>query len=123
MSGEGEGAESGAEEEEVVVDAIETPRGRVPEFDSTFKALEKITARLLEQDEKIEALAKRVASRHEPLESAELKELLLNLREEISRLESRLASMEEIIAEINERLSILEYMADIVERYVKFERD
>jgi hypothetical protein len=31
--------------------------------------------------------------------------------------------MEEILAEINERLSILDYMADIVERYVKLESD
>ncbi len=116
---EKEGAESG-EEEEIVINIIETPRGRVPEFDSTFRALEKISARLLEQDEKIERALSRLSSGQ--LSSGELKtilETLDSIREDISKLSKRLEIIEDSIGEMYERLNLLDYLADIVERYLR----
>ncbi len=115
--------ELGVDEEEVEVNAIETPRGRVPEFDSTFRALERISAHLIEQDEKIESLARRIAAQQSQREPSEIRELLEYLKDEIGRLERRLSTIEDSLAEINEKLSLVDYLADLVEKYVKHAGD
>lgn len=118
-SNEREEAETG-EEEEIVINIIETPKGRVPEFDSTFRALEKISARLLEQDEKIERVLSRLSGGQ--LSGTELKtilETLESIREDLSKLTKRLEIIEDSIGEMYERLNLLDYLADIVERYLR----
>ncbi|MEM4289071.1 MAG: hypothetical protein QXQ48_02215 [Nitrososphaerota archaeon] len=116
---EGEEAEPG-EEEEIVVNVIETPRGRVPEFDSTFRALEKISSRLLEHDEKIEEIASRLAGGQiASSELQKLQETLKAIMDDISKLEKRLEIIEDDLGEIQERLNLLDYLADIVERYLR----
>ncbi|MEM0445442.1 MAG: hypothetical protein QXO86_02580 [Nitrososphaerota archaeon] len=108
------------EEESIEINQIETPRGRVPEFESTFRALEKISARLLEQDEKIEKVATQLTSRHLPtVQVKEIQDAIQALRSDIAELEKRLEYMEDILGEIQERLNLLDYLADIVERYLK----
>ncbi|MCS7145490.1 MAG: hypothetical protein RMJ28_03185 [Nitrososphaerota archaeon] len=109
------------DEEEIVVNLIETPRGRVPEFESTFRALEKISARLLEQDEKIERVAARLASGGQ-IAPGQLKEILQaveSVRAELAALTKRLELLEDSLGEIQERLNLLDYIADIIERYLR----
>lgn len=107
-------------EEEIVINHIETPKGRVPEFDSTFRAFEKISARLLEQDEKLEKLLQRASGGQlSPAQVKEIQEAIKAVRSDIAEIEKRLAAMEDLLGEIQERLNLLDYLADIVERYLK----
>lgn len=125
MSSDENQAPEPGEEEEIVVNMIETPRGRVPEFDSTFRALERISARLLEQDEKIENLASKLTAGGQisPSQLREILNALEAVRSEVASLNQKFEQLLDGLEDIRERLDLLDYLADIVERYLKAQED
>jgi len=119
-----EARDEGQGEEEIVVNMIETPRGKVPEFESTFRALEKISARLLEQDEKIERLIANFSSGSAPtVQIKNVLDALEYLKAELEDLKKRVQIIEDGVGEIQERLNLLDYVADLVERYLRTRED
>lgn len=121
MSGENK---SQVDEVEIKIDWVDTPRGKVPTYDSISKAIEDIAEVLMEQDIRLESLEKKTTQQSLKPESLEnILSAIESLRAEIKNLYEKLNYLEEILNEVSEKTDTIDYLSELVERYFKTKRE
>ncbi|MEM2003788.1 MAG: hypothetical protein QXQ02_02370 [Halobacteria archaeon] len=121
MSGENKNE---VDEVEIKIDWVDTPRGKVPTYDSISKAIEDIAEVLMEQDIRLESLEKKTARQFLKPESLEnILSAIESLRAEIKNLYEKLNYLEEILNEISDKTDTIDYLSELVERYFKTKRE
>jgi acyl-[acyl carrier protein]--UDP-N-acetylglucosamine O-acyltransferase len=111
-------------EVEIKIDWVDTPRGKVPTYESISKAIESIAGVLMEQDIRLESIEKKTAQqsmRPEQLEAviSEIKAL----RAEIKSIYEKIGCLEELLNEISEKTDAIDYLTELVERHFKTRRE
>lgn len=107
-------------EVEIKIDWVDTPRGKVPTYDSISKAIEDIAEVLMEQDIRLESLERKAAQQSlKPEHVEKLLSAIESLHAEIKNLYEKISYLEEIINEISEKTDTIDYLSELVERYFK----
>ncbi|MEM3394729.1 MAG: hypothetical protein QXV24_03845 [Nitrososphaerota archaeon] len=121
MSGENKNE---VDEVEIRIDWVDTPRGKVPTYDSISKAIEDIAEVLMEQDIRLESLEKKTTQQSLKPESLEnILSAIESLRAEIKNIYEKLNYLEEILNEISDKTDTIDYLSELVERYFKTKRE
>ncbi len=121
MSGENKNE---VDEVEIKIDWVDTPRGKVPTYDSISKAIEDIAEVLMEQDIRLESLEKKTTQQSLKPESLEnILSAIESLRAEIKNIYEKLNYLEEILNEISDKTDTIDYLSELVERYFKTKRE
>ncbi len=112
------------DEVEIKIDWIDTPRGKVPTYDSISKAFEDIAEVLMEQDIKLESIEKKTTQ--QPLKPEQLEAVISEikaLRTEIKNIYEKIDHLEELLNEISEKTDTIDYLSELVERHFKTRRE
>lgn len=108
------------DEVEIKIDWVDTPRGKVPTYDSISKAIEDIAEVLIEQDIRLESLEKKTAQQSLKPEILEnILSAIESLRAEIKNIYEKIEYLEDILNEISEKTDTIDYLSELLERYFK----
>jgi len=108
------------DEVEIKIDWIDTPRGKVPTYESISKAIEDIAEVLMEQDIRLESVEKRSAQQSlKPEQLESIMSEIKSLREEIKNLYEKVDYLEELLNEISEKTDTIDYLSELLERHFK----
>lgn len=113
-------------EVEIKIDWVDTPRGKVPTYESISKAIEDIAGVLMEQDIRLESIEKKTTQ--QSLKPEQLEVVISEikaLRAEIKNIYEKIDYLEELLNEISEKTDTIDYLSELIERHFKtrHERD
>lgn len=112
------------DEVEIKIDWVDTPRGKVPTYESISKAFEDLAEVLMEQDVRLESVEKKASQQIIKPDKIDaiLSEIKI-LKEEIKNLYEKINYIEEILNEISEKTDVIDYLSELVERYFKSKQE
>jgi len=111
-------------EVEIKIDWVDTPRGKVPTYESISKAIEDIAEVLMEQDIRLESIEKKTAQ--QSLKPEQLEAVISEikaLRSEIKNIYEKIDYLEELLNEISEKTDTIDYLSELIERHFKTRRE
>ncbi len=111
-------------EVEIKIDWVDTPRGKVPTYESISKAIEDIAEVLMEQDIRLESIEKKTSQ--QSLKPEQLEAVISEikaLRAEIKNIYEKIDYLEELLNEISEKTDTIDYLSELIERHFKTRRE